>query len=112
MTREEYLNQLIHECFPSVRQFALQIGMPPATLRHILSGGLPSTSLDKIESICAGLGITLADILDIPADTSATALDTPPMVIKTEQEKQLVLNYRQNTSMQAAVNKLLDIEGE
>lgn len=112
MTREEYLNKLIQDNYPSVRQFANEIGVAPTTLRHILSGGLSSTSLDKIEKICHGLGIEPADLLAISEDRPTENEVIVPLIVKKSQEQQLVHNYRTHTEMQAAVNKLLDLHSE
>lgn len=103
MQREEYLMILIKEQYKSVRQFAQHIDMPYSTLSKILAGAVSAASLCNIEKICAGLHISVQDLID---SSNENFVPTPK---PTERELQLLNRYREKSEIQPAVDKLLDM---
>ena len=57
MTREWQLRKLILEHYPSLRQFALEAGIPYSTLLTLLSRGVGGASFDIVLQICNHLNI-------------------------------------------------------
>ena len=104
MRKEEYVKNLIARKGESTKAFAESIGLPYTTLLSMLSRGLGGASLTNVQKMCAGLSITVNDLLAVEDDG-----DISETFVFTEQEKQLVIRYREKTEMQAAVCMLLDI---
>ena len=57
MTREWALRKAILEQYPSLRQFALESGIPYSTLLTLLSRGIGGASFDVVIRICKQLHI-------------------------------------------------------
>lgn len=57
MTREWALRKAILERYPSLRQFALESGIPYSTLLTLLSRGIGGASFDVVLHICKQLHI-------------------------------------------------------
>lgn len=60
--RAEILDKLITDTGLSKKAFAEKIGLPPTTLRSILSRGVGNASVDNVIKVCKGLGITTDDL--------------------------------------------------
>ncbi|MDN5388874.1 helix-turn-helix transcriptional regulator [Bacillus sp. LB7] len=56
--RTEILERLISETGLSKKAFAEKIGIPPTTLRSMLSRGIGNATVDNVIKVCRGLGIT------------------------------------------------------
>lgn len=105
MTRENYIKQLIKDNGYNIKSFAQKIGVPYSTLLSALKGSIGGTSIDTVIKICTGLNITIDDLQNC-GNLSHFKINL------NEQEKRLVIAYRQNPQMQDAVNKLLGVETE
>ena len=103
MTREEFIKAKIAESCYTVKNFASKINMPYSTLLSILKGSIGGASVDNVIKICNGLDITINDLQSV-GEQSAD-------IVLSEKEKSVILAYRNNISMQSAVDKLLGIEG-
>ena len=57
MTHEWQLRKLILERYPSLRQFALEAGIPYSTLLTLLNRGVGGASFDIVLQICNHLNI-------------------------------------------------------
>jgi DNA-binding Xre family transcriptional regulator len=57
VTREWQLRKLILERYPSLRQFALEAGIPYSTLLTLLNRGVGGASFDIVLQICNHLNI-------------------------------------------------------
>ena len=64
MSRELFLRNLILDNYPSLRQFALEAGIPYSSLMTILSRGVGGASFDVVMQICKILQIDPATLLD------------------------------------------------
>lgn len=104
MRKEEYVKTLIARKGESTKAFAESIGLPYTTLLSMLSRGLGGASLNNVQKLCAGLSITVNDLLSIEDDG-----DIPETFVFTEQEKQLVIRFREKLEMQVAICTLLEI---
>ena len=104
MRKEEYVKNLIAQKGESTKAFAESIGLPYTTLLSMLSRGLGGASLSNVQKLCAGLSITVNDLLSVEDDK-----DISEAFVFTEQEKQLVIRYREKPEMHAAVRTLLEI---
>lgn len=60
--RTEVIERLIDETGLSKKAFAESIGLPPTTLRSMLSRGVGNASVDNVIKVCKGLGITTEDL--------------------------------------------------
>lgn len=58
MKRSEIIERLIEEAGYNKKTFAEKIGMPPTTLRSMLTRGIGNASVDNVIKVCKGLGIT------------------------------------------------------
>lgn len=56
--RTEIIERLISETGLSKKAFAEKIGIPPTTLRSMLSRGIGNATVDNVIKVCRGLGIT------------------------------------------------------
>ncbi len=101
MTREEFIKDLIKKQGKNIKEFANGINMPYTTLQSILSGSVGGASLDNANKICDGLGISLNTLQTCNAQDD---------IALSKREKNLVYAYRENESMQSAVDRLLGIE--
>lgn len=57
MTREWRLRMLILQRYPSLRQFAMEAGIPYSTLLTLLSRGIGGASFDVVVQICKRLNL-------------------------------------------------------
>lgn len=105
MRKEEYVKNLIARKGESTKAFAESVGLPYTTLLSMLSRGLGGASLSNVQKLCSGLSITVNDLLSVEDDGEKTEA-----FVFTEQEKQLVIRYREKPEMQAAVCALLDLK--
>ncbi|MBU8789041.1 helix-turn-helix domain-containing protein [Bacillus glycinifermentans] len=60
--RTKILERLICETGLSKRAFAEKIGIPPTTLRSMLSRGIGNATVDNVIKVCRGLGITTDEL--------------------------------------------------
>lgn len=105
MTREDWLRDAIKEHYKSLLNFSQQIQMPHSTLRRILSpGGVGSASLENLEKICSGLGITLSEF-----PQSETSFGPTCMLLTDEHEKRVIQAYRNRPELQSVVDRVLEI---
>ena len=104
MTREEYIKTLIVDKGYSVKSFSEAVGIPYSTLRSILGGGVGGASVDNAIKICKGLGITVESLNKCGASNNSLELS--------EHERQLVVAYRSQPSLQLAVDRTLGISEE
>lgn len=100
MTREEYLKALIKQSGMTIKSFAAYIEMPYTTLISMLNNSIGSASLDNVIKICSALGITIEELQNRARNESFLS----------EHEKKLIRSYRNDTYMQPAVDRLLNIE--
>ncbi|MFJ9204096.1 XRE family transcriptional regulator [Bacillus velezensis] len=63
--RTEIIEQLIADSGLSKKAFAEKIGLPPTTLRSMLSRGVGNASVDNVIKVCKGLGITTDQLEDL-----------------------------------------------
>ncbi len=57
MNREQKLRNLILDRYPSLRQFAIEAGIPYSTLMTLLSRDIGGASFDVIIKICKQLDV-------------------------------------------------------
>ena len=62
--------------------------------------GVNRPDVDLLADICRALNVSPSELLDVRLDTTEL----------TQQEQQLVLNYRAKTNLQEAINILLDLD--
>ena len=62
--------------------------------------GVNRPDVDLLADICRALKVSPSELLDVRLDTAEL----------TQQEQQLVLNYRAKTNLQDAINILLDLD--
>lgn len=104
MTKEEYVKSMISQSGLTVKAFAESVGLPYTTLLSMLSRGLNGASLSNVQKMCAGLSITVNDLLAVEDDT----ITTEPFVFS-DFEKQIIEKYRETPEMHAAIGVLLGI---
>lgn len=105
MTKEEYIKTLIAQTGHSTKAFAESIGLPYTTLLSMLSHGLAGASLSNVQKMCAGLSITVNDLLAVEDDTT-----TAEPFVFSDFEKQIIEKYREKPEMHAAIGTLLGVE--
>ena len=84
--------------------YAESVRLPNTTLLSMLSRGLNGASLSNVQKMCAGLSITVNDLLAVEDDTT-----TAEPFVFSDFEKQIIEKYRKN-EMQVAICTLLNIE--
>lgn len=99
MSREEFLKKKIIEKGTNLKMIAAEIDVPYSTLRD-MQVNVGSARVDNVIKLCKYLGITV-DELDATNSTEFKVTDI---------EKRVIISYRNNPDMRAAVNKLLDIK--
>lgn len=108
MTREEYLTMLISQQYKSIRKFSQVCGIPYASLHRILSSeGIMSTSAKNVYCICERLNVSVHELLshdDFPVAHDSTVRTLGP------HEERIIKKYREQTDMQPAIDRLLQIE--
>lgn len=104
MTREEYIKTLIVDKGYSVKSFSQAVNIPYSTLRSILEAGVGGASVDNVIKICKGLGISVDSLNKCGASVNSLELS--------EHEKQLIIAYRSQPSLQLAVDRTLGISEE
>lgn len=62
MEKAKIIERLIEEAGYSKKAFAEKVGLPPTTLRSMLSRGIGNASVDNVLKVCKGLGITTDDL--------------------------------------------------
>lgn len=105
MTKEEYVKSMISQSGLTVKAFAESVGLPYTTLLSMLSRGLNGASLSNVQKMCAGLSITVNDLLAVEDDTN-----TAEPFVFSDFEKQIIEKYREKPEMQVAICTLLNIE--
>ena len=55
--REQRLRGLILDAYPSIRQFALEAGIPYSTVMTMLTRGIGGASFDVVLEVCRKLNI-------------------------------------------------------
>ncbi len=99
MDREEFLRKKIRDKGTNLKSIAVEIDVPYSTLRD-MQINVGSARVDNVIKLCKYLGITVDEL------NSAGSGDFKV----SELEKQVIISYRNNPNMRAAVNKLLDIK--
>lgn len=66
--RTEIIKEMIDKNWKSRRSFAEHIGVPPTTLSSMLERGIGNASVDNVLKVCAGLGITSDELLNMAGD--------------------------------------------
>lgn len=107
MSSEERLIALITEQYKSIHHFCECAGIPDSTMRRILSpGGLQSTTLKNILTICSMLELSVASR---DQELILTPFLSPEL---SEHEKLLIQKYRENKKMQPAIDQLLNLQNK
>lgn len=106
MSREQYIKELIAKNGYNIKSFANYIDMPYSTLLSMLNGSIGGAAIDNVIKICKGLNITINDLQE--HDNASGELENQNFVL-TEHEKRVISAYRNNPSMQGAVDKLLNV---
>ena len=101
MTREQYLKNLIKSNGLTIKEFARNIDMPYSTLLTMLNEEKIGNA--SVIKICRGLNITIQSLQSVQESDNSFA----EHIILSEHEKKLILNYRQKTDLQKAVDLLL-----
>ena len=83
----------------SQKEFAEKLGVTNSRVSN-WEQGINRPDVDFLKTICEVLNVSPSDLLDVHLNAEEF----------TEQEKQLIRNYRIKTDLQKAVNILLDIE--
>ncbi len=104
MSKEEYVKSMISQSGLTVKAFAESVGLPYTTLLSMLSRGLEGASLSNVQKLCTGLSITVNDLLAVEDGGNTSE----PFVFS-EQEKLLIMRYREKPEMHAAIGTLLGI---
>lgn len=105
MSKEEYVKSMISQSGLTVKAFAESVGLPYTTLLSMLSRGLEGASLSNVQKLCTGLSITVNDLLAVEEHG-----DISKPFVFSEQEKMLIMRYREKPEMHTAVCALLGIE--
>ena len=107
MTREELLKECILSKYKSIREFCMQIEVAYSTVDNIFKRGIMGSSVSLIIKICDRLNIDVDELIN-----GRISEKLPPLTALTLRERTLIYAYRNNPSMQSAVNKLLGIEDD
>lgn len=83
----------------SQKEFADKIGVSNSRVSN-WEQGINRPDVDLLKTICVVLNVSPSELLDVHLDTDEI----------TEQEKQLIRNYRMKSDLQKAVNILLGLE--
>ena len=83
----------------SQKKFAEKLGVTNSRVSN-WEQGINRPDVDFLKTICEVLNVSPSELLDVHLNAEEF----------TEQEKQLIRNYRIKTDLQKAVNILLDIE--
>ena len=103
MTREQYIKNLIKEQgYDNIKSFCEKIGVKYSTLLSGLSTSIGGMAVDTVIKICKGLNITVEELENCGKPSQGLTLS--------EHERELVVAYRQQPSMQGAVDRLLGLE--
>lgn len=89
--RAEILEGLISDTGLSKKAFAEKIGIPPTTLRSMLSRGVGNASIDNVIKVCRGLGITTDELEKMAAGKDLKKDELPELNAKDERNIQLEL---------------------
>lgn len=105
MTTEIKLKEYILSKYKSIREFCMQNDFPYSTVNSIFSRGLMGSSLSIVMRVCDRLNI------DVDELSNGNIIEKAPAVIElSNHERNLIIAYRSNPSMQTAVDTLLKIE--
>ena len=104
MTIEELLKECILSKYKSIREFCMQLNVAYSTVDNIFKRGIMGSSVSLIIRICDRLNIDVDELIN-----GKIVEKKPELHSLTLQERVLILAYRNNPSMQGAVNKLLGI---
>lgn len=104
LTRELYLKNLIKSNGFTIKDFAKTIDMPYSTLLTMLNEEkIGNAAVDSVIRICKGLNITIQDLQSVQDVDAASDRH----LVLSEHEKDLILQYREKTDLQKAVDILL-----
>lgn len=95
--RTEILERLIIDSGLSKKAFAERIGLPPTTLRSMLSRGVGNASVDNVIKVCKGLGITTDDLERMAEGKESKKDDSLPE-----------LNIKDERNIQKELQKMID----
>ncbi len=105
MTREELLKACILSKYKSIREFCMQIEVAYSTIDNIFKRGIMGSSVSLIIKICDRLNIDVEELIN-----GRISEKLPPLENLTLKERTILHAYRNNPSMQSAVDKLLGVE--
>lgn len=100
------LNMLLKQRDRNINELASTIGVSPQTLYSISKRNNTKVDLDVLQKIADELSVTLDYFC---TDTRKNINDNMNL---SDIEKKLIASYRSHPEMQAAVNKMLDINTE
>ncbi|MVB11360.1 hypothetical protein CAFE_20740 [Caprobacter fermentans] len=106
MTREQYLKLLIRNKGLTIKEYAKQIGMPYSTLLSMLNGSIGGAAVDNVAKICFGLDISISELQKYSNNPSIDG----DILNLSRHEKIVIISYRKQPEMQAAVDRLLGVK--
>ncbi|OGO90315.1 MAG: hypothetical protein A2Y17_12155 [Clostridiales bacterium GWF2_38_85] len=106
MNIEEQLKEHILSQYKSIREFCMRNNFPYSTVDSIFKRGILGSSVSIIIKICDRLSIDVDELISGKIVEKSSVLN--PEI--TEHEKRVISAYRNNPSMQGAIDKLLNIE--
>lgn len=104
--RTEVLKLLINDTGLSKKAFAEKIGLPPTTLRSMLSRGVGNASVDNVLKVCKGLNIT-TEILEEMATNLKDDKDVVDLSF-IKKSFQPVLTEKDERDIQKELQKMID----
>ena len=104
MSREELLKDYILKHYKSIRDFCMRNDFPYTTVDSIFKRGFMKSSVSLAISICDRLGIDIDSLVDGKIKEKTPVIDS--LSVK---EFALIEAYRNNPSMQEAVDRLLGL---
>lgn len=104
--RTEVLKLLINDTGLSKKAFAEKIGLPPTTLRSMLSRGVGNASVDNVLKVCKGLNIT-TEILEEMAKNLKDDKDVVDLSF-IKKSFQPVLTEKDERDIQKELQKMID----
>lgn len=106
MKIENELEQYILKRYKSIMQFSKEVGLPYTTVKGMFARGIWGASVQSVNKICNLLNIEVNELMQGKIVESGKSLKL------NSHEQKLIIAYRQQPSMQEAVDRLLGIEVE
>lgn len=104
---EQKLQDYILSQYKSLREFCMQIDRPYSTISNMLKRGILNCSVGLFVYVVDRLGLDIDELLSGNIVLKIEKTLYPEI---TQKELNVVRAYRNKTDMQAAVDRLLDIE--